>query len=54
MSYVLFIGACQTFGQNPQHLAIMLAKSPVQKNVLHSATIGSGKIRIGDKDYHFA
>lgn len=54
MYYVLLIDACQTFRQNRQHFAIMLAKIPVQKNVWHSASKGSGRIRIVDKDDHFA
>lgn len=54
MYYVLLIKVCQTFRENPQHLAITLDKSPVQKNILHAATVGRGRVRIVDKNYHFA
>lgn len=54
MYYVLLTDACQTFRQNPRHLAITLAKNPVQKNILHAAIASRGRVRIVDKDYHFA
>lgn len=53
MYYILLIGACHTFRQNPPHLAIMLTKTPVQTNIAHSATTGSGSIRIVDKRLPF-
>lgn len=37
-----------------KHLDIMLAKIPVQKSISHSATIGGGRIRVVEKDDHFA